>query len=421
MIERLKIDLVESGRFGRNPLCTVERYDQLDPKKGVTRPTGTAADKAVRDYAVARMKEAGLSVRIDRLGNIFARRAGVKTNTGTVMCGSHLDSVIDGGQFDGALGVFGAIEAIRRLNDEGYQNARPIEVVVFTGEEGSAFGMTLLGSSALVGKIGVDEALSLENEQGKALEESLKEIDYLGDSIEDLRGVDYFIELHVEQGPILYDEGIPVGIVENISGISWINAIIRGQANHAGTTPMPMRRDALVAASEIVRFVNSRASEMAARPGASTVGTVGKFNVFPNGTNIIPGRVEMGIDIRDVVQHDMDLVRNEVIKAIRSIPQKYNIEVEVSTPISHSPTPLSRKVVASIKDAAGELGIPARIMNSGAGHDAQNMAAKVNTGMIFVPGVNGVSHSPMEWTEWDDIERSVRVLTQTLKNLSQQG
>ena len=421
MIERLKIDLVESGRFGRNPLCTVERYDQLDPKKGVTRPTGTAADKAVRDYAVARMKEAGLSVRIDRLGNIFARRAGVKTNTGTVMCGSHLDSVIDGGQFDGALGVFGAIEAIRRLNDEGYQNARPIEVVVFTGEEGSAFGMTLLGSSALVGKIGVDEALSLENEQGKALEESLKEIDYLGDSIEDLRGVDYFIELHVEQGPVLYDEGIPVGIVENISGISWINAIIRGQANHAGTTPMPMRRDALVAASEIVRFVNSRASEMAARPGASTVGTVGKFNVFPNGTNIIPGRVEMGIDIRDVVQHDMDLVRNEVIEAIRSIPPKYNIEVEVSTPISHSPTPLSRKVVASIKDAAGELGIPARIMNSGAGHDAQNMAAKVNTGMIFVPSVNGVSHSPMEWTEWDDIERSVRVLTQTLKNLSQQG
>ncbi len=167
MVNRLKEDLVETSSFGRTPPGKVETYDQLDPQNGVTRPAGTEANKKIRDYTVARMKEAGLTVNIDKVGNIFARKEGSKTNKGTVMSGSHLDSVINGGMFDGALGVFGAIEAVRRINDEGFENERPLEVVVFTGEEGSAFSPTLLASSVLIGKISVDDALNRKNAAGQ--------------------------------------------------------------------------------------------------------------------------------------------------------------------------------------------------------------------------------------------------------------
>jgi len=419
MGDRLKEDIVASGLFGREPERRVDAFDTLDPEKGVTRPTGSEANRKVRTYAVEKMKEAGLEVRVDAVGNIFGRKSGSRPEEGAVMCGSHLDSVINGGQFDGALGVFSAIEAVRRLNDEGYENRRPIEVAVFTGEEGSAFGMTLLGSTVLVGRMGLEEALARRDSEGRTLREALEYMGYAGDFVMDLGSVEYFVELHIEQGPVLFKKNVPIGIVENISGIAWVYATIKGEGNHAGTTPMKMRRDALVAAADIIKFVEKHANEMVDRLGSATVGTVGKLNVYPNGTNIVPGRVELGIDIRDVVSRNMESLKREVSEALQSLEKKYGVGVDIVLPPTHSPEPLAPEVIDVIEKSAAEAGIRAMKMNSGAGHDSQNIATRVKTGMIFVPSVGGISHAPMEWTEWADIENGARVLTQTLKNLTQ--
>jgi len=390
MKNKLKEDLIEVGKYGRDPMRSVACYEDLDPERGVTRPTGTLANKKIRDYAVNCMKEAGLEVSIDKVGNIFAKKNGCKSGKKSVMCGSHLDSVINGGQFDGALGVFAAIEAIRRLNEEGFKNERPIEVVVFTGEEGSAFGLTLLGSTALIGELPLEDALKKKNEEGKTLSESLKEIGYLGNFTRTLDDVEYFIEMHVEQGPVLYNKKIPIGIVENIAGIAWVYATILGEGNHAGTTPMNMRKDALVAASHIVYFVNKRVNEMVATLRSATVGTVGKMNVFPNGTNIVPARVEIGIDIRDVDPKNMKSLKKEVVEEIKRLKKSYGVRVEITLPITHMPHRLAPEVVDAIEKSAKKLDVQCTRMNSGAGHDAQNIAAKVKTGMIFVPSIKAM-------------------------------
>ena len=419
MINRLKEDIVEAGKFGRTPEKRVDNYEQLDPENGVSRATGTGANRKIRDYAVARMKEAGLEVKIDKIGNIFGRKEGLKPGAGSVMCGSHLDSVHNGGQLDGCLGVFAAIEAVRRLSDEGFGNERPLEVVVFTGEEGSAFGVSLLGSSALVGKLSIEETLRRKNSAGLTLDEALREIGYKGDFERSLDDVEYMVEMHIEQGPVLYRGKIPIGIPENISGITWVNATINGEGNHAGTTPMKMRKDAVVAAADVVSFVSRRANEMVDKLGSATVGTAGKMNVFPNGTNSVPARVELGIDIRDVVPENMENLKNDVIEVLKGLERKYGVSVDIQMPPVHFPAPLSAEVVDIIEKSADRLGIKATRMNSGAGHDSQNMSKKVKTGMIFVPSVNGISHAPMEWTEWADIENGVSVLTQALKYLSE--
>jgi N-carbamoyl-L-amino-acid hydrolase len=418
-IDRLREDLIATGSFGRTVQVRIDKYELLDRHCGVTRPTGSEGNKKIRDYAVDRMKEAGLIVRIDRIGNIFGRKNGNKMDRGTILCGSHLDSVINGGMFDGTVGVFGAIEAVRRMNDVGFKNARPVEVVVFTAEEGSAFKQTLLGSSVLVGKTNLNEALSFRNDSGETLGEALQKIGYQGTFQKDLRDVEYMIELHIEQGPILYSERVPIGVVKNITGIIWMIVTIEGQGNHAGTTPMFMRKDALVATSELIAFINKRACEMSSEKGMSMVGTVGRLCVFPNGINIIPEKVEMGIDIRDIVLENMESLRNEILERVENLKKKFNMDVGVKMPVMHQPISLSSEVAQIIEKSAASQNIRSMRMNSGAVHDSQNLAEKVKTGMIFMPSVRGISHAPTEWTEWDDIEKGVKVLTQTMMNLSE--
>jgi len=420
-MNRLKEDLIEAGKFGREPQRRVECYAELDPENGVSRPEGTSMNRQIRDFAVARMKAAGLSVKIDKFGNIFGRIPGIRADCGDIMCGSHLDSVLNGGQFDGALGVFAAIEAVRRMQADGFQNGRAVEVVAFTGEEGSAFGQGLLGSSALCGKLSQSEALSVTNAENKSLAQVLKQTGYNGDFERELDNVDYFVEMHIEQGPVLDRAQIPLGIVENITGVTWITAIIKGMANHAGTTPMNMRQDALVAAAEVVSFVRRRADAIAAKYGSPTVGTVGRLEVFPNGINVIPGKVRLGIDIRDVRNKIMQRLMDDTVEMLKGLESIHGVAVEVQIPPVHDPVPLSPELVQTIEAAAQKAGIPYLKMNSGAGHDAQIMAGRVKTGMIFVPSKDGVSHSPLEWTAWEDIEKGVSVLTQTLKDLSGTG
>ena len=416
--QRWKEDLIQLGEMGRRTPVRIESYDQLDLEKGLHRLEGTQEIKKSKEYVIARMKEAGLKVRIDRIGNIYAKKEGTKTNTGAVMSGSHLDSVLNGGMFDGPLGVVSALEAVRIMNDERFENERPIEIVAFMGEEGSAFRKVLLGSAVIVGNFSMDEALAMKNDEGKTLREALDQLDLRGDFEMDLDDVEYFIETHIEQGPVLDHEKVPIGIVENITGITWVNAILTGEENHAGTTPMAVRKDPLVAAANIVLLANRRANEMVKEFGGSTVATVGKMIVKPGAPNIVPGSVEMGIDIRDGNKENMKKLKDEVVAGIKGLEGQYGIESNTDIPFGYPPCPCAREVVDAIEKAVSTVGIKAKRMNSGAGHDAQNIAKKVKTAMIFVPSINGISHSPMEWTNWDDVENGVRVLTQTMKNLS---
>jgi N-carbamoyl-L-amino-acid hydrolase len=417
-MQRWKEELIELGEMGRKVRQRVESYKQLDLDKGLYRLEGTNEIEKSRDFVISRMREAGLKVRIDKVGNIFARREGFKTDKGAVMSGSHMDSVLNGGMFDGVLGIVSALEAVRVMDDEGFQNERPIEIVAFMGEEGSAFKKALLGSAVVAGKTSVEEALAVKNDKGQMLSDTLEHAELRGDFEMDLGDVEYFIEAHVEQGPILDKEKIPIGIVENITGITWVTAVIEGEENHAGTTPMPTRKDPLVAAANVVLFANKRANEMVKQLGGSTVATVGKMLVHPGAPNIIPGRVEMGIDIRDGVEESMKNLTGEIIETIANLQDSYGVNCTIEVPLQHPPCPCSQEVIAAIGGSVQETSIKAIRMNSGAGHDAQNIAERVKTGMIFVPSVNGISHSPMEWTHWENIEGGIKILTQTLKNLS---
>ena len=416
--QRWKEDLIKLGEMGRRIPAQIESYEQLDPDNGLQRLEGTLESKISKEYMIARMKEVGLKVRIDKVGNIYARKEGSKTGKGAVMSGSHLDSVLNGGMFDGPLGVVSALEAVRIINDEGFENERPIEVVAFMGEEGSAFRKTLLGSSVIASDLSVDEALGIKNAEGVTLKEALDNLELRGNFMMDLGDVEYFIETHIEQGPVLDKEKVPIGIVENITGLTWVNAILTGEENHAGTTPMSLRKDPLVAAANIVLLANRRANEMVKEFGGSTVATVGKMVVQPGAPNIIPGKVEMGIDIRDSNEENMRKLQDEVITAINGLEGEYGIKTTIDIPFDYPPCSCSREVVDAIDKAAMAMRIKTKRMNSGAGHDAQNIAKKVKTAMIFVPSINGISHSPLEWTNWEDVENGIKVLTETIKTLS---
>lgn len=419
MISRIKEDLIRTSAMGRVSNRTVASYGQLDPKMGVSRPEGSSANKVLRDFTVQRMQTAGLSVRVDRVGNIFGRKDGSMNHEKAVMVGSHLDSVMNGGHLDGALGVFAGIEAVRRLHDEDFQNQRPIEVAAFTGEEGSAFVVgAMLGSAVLTGKMSADAALSTRNTLGRTLHEVLTENGYQGDFEYCSNDIDVFMELHIEQGPVLDTENISVGIVEHITGITWLKSIITGIGNHAGTTPMHLRQDALVAAADVVRFLNRRAQEMAKSKQSPVVGTTGHLSVYPNNMNVVPGMVELGFDIRSTSLESMQCLTDETISFLNGLKQEKGMDVHMESPDTQAPVKLSDEIVRTIEKAAVQAGIRFKRMASGAGHDTQNMASIARTGMIFVPSVMGISHSPMEWTEWDDIEKGVSVLTGALKYLS---
>ncbi len=417
--KRLKKDLVTLGTIGRRSGNRVENHENLDEENGITRYTGSEADKEARDFVVELMKDAGMEVKIDRVGNIFGIKEGTEPEMKSILVGSHIDTVTNGGMFDGALGVVAGIEAVRRLIEEDPENKRTIEVVVYTAEEGSSFPKGLLGSSYLIDNIYTEEALDLENEEGDKLGELLEDIGYKGDYEKSLKDVEYALELHVEQGPVLDKENIPIGIVENITGYTWLDVVIKGEENHAGTTPMNMRKDALVGASEIVLFVNEISKETAEKGSGFTVGTVGRLSVHPNGTNIVPGKVIMGIDIRDVIKENIDMIIDKLMKKSEALEKTYALNISIEKQFEYDPISLSDEVVYTLKDSAENLDLSHKLMNSGAGHDSQKIAEEVKTGMIFVPSVDGVSHSPMEWTEWNDVEKGVELLTETIKSLSE--
>ena len=395
--DRLESRIRALGQFGANP------------EGGVSRVAFSEADLAGRRYISELMREAGLEVRIDTAGNIIGRREGTDDSLPPIMFGSHIDSVPGGGNYDGDVGVIGAIEVAQILSERGIRTRHPIEVVSFTDEEGG-----LTGSRAMIGKL-TDAALDVVTHSGLSIRDGIRLVggdpDRLDLAIRKPGEIAAFIELHIEQGAFLHDEDIDIGVVEGIVGIRWWDVTVEGFANHAGTTPMDKRWDAMVTAAELTLAVNRIATEL---PGRQ-VATVGRIQALPGAPNVIPGEVVMSLEIRDLeaakIQRVFDLIEAEAgrIAAVRSTPIRF-AEIDVASP--PAPTDLQmRRIIAAI---AEELGMSYKLMPSGAGHDAQDMAAIAPTGMIFVPSVDGISHSPREYTSPEDMANGATVLLRTV-------
>jgi len=395
--ERLEQRIHALGRFGANPAG------------GVSRVAFSAADIAGRAYITSLMRDAGLEVRIDPAGNIIGRRAGTDPALPVIMTGSHIDSVPQGGNYDGDVGVLGAIEVAELLREHGIATRHPLEFVVFTDEEGG-----VVGSQAMAGRVG-PATLEVVSHSGLTIRDGIRAVggdpSRLAEVYRAPGTIAAFVELHIEQGAILDEAGINIGVVEGIVGIRWWDITVEGTANHAGTTPMNRRRDALLAASELALAVNRIASTM---PGTQ-VATVGRMRAEPGAPNVIPGRVEMSLEIRDLVAEKMQTVFRAIEAEAKRIADRRGTPIKFSeVDVALAPAPTDNRLRKVIEEAATSLGLSHRRLPSGAGHDAQDMAHVAPMAMIFVPSKDGISHAPQEYTTPADIANGVDVLLRTL-------
>ena len=395
--QRLERRIGELGGFGANP------------GGGVSRVAFSAADIAGREYIKGLMRAAGLEVRVDAAGNIIGRREGTDPALPVIMTGSHADSVPQGGNYDGDVGVIGAIEVAELLRKNRIATRHALEFVVFTDEEGG-----VVGSQAMAGGIGPG-TLDVVSHSGLTIREGIRAVG--GDPMQIALAarapgsVAAFVELHIEQGAILDESGIDIGVVEGIVGIRWWDVAVEGTANHAGTTPMDRRHDALVSAAELVLAVNRIASTAT----GTQVATVGRIRAEPGAPNVIPGRVSMSLEIRDLASEKMESVFQAIsaeakrIADARATPIKFS-EVDVAL----LPAPTDDRLRRMIESSADSLRLSHRRLPSGAGHDAQDMARIAPMAMIFVPSKGGISHAPEEFTSAEDMANGVDVLLRTL-------
>jgi N-carbamoyl-L-amino-acid hydrolase len=397
-----------------NPTRLGQRIEKLaeygkTPEGGVHRLAFSEKDIQSREYILSIMEEAGLKTRIDEAGNIIGRREGTDFSLPPIVFGSHTDTVPHGGKFDGAAGVLGAIECAQVLAENSVETRHPLEVIVFTDEEGG-----LIGSKAIIGTL-TSEALEVTSHSGKTVHEGILALggnpDALDRTVRKKGDIKAFIEIHIEQGSILTSKGIDIGVVEGIVGINWWDVTIEGFANHAGTTPMDKRQDALLAAAHLIIAVNKVVTGV---PGRQ-VGTVGRIRAEPGAPNVIPGKVVMSLELRDLSAEKIDSLFKEIVKATEAIDEKTSTKISFS-PIEATavPSPTDSSVKKIIAEAAEDLGLSFLFMPSGAGHDAQNMAKITPTGMIFVPSIGGVSHSPIEFTPAKDVANGANVLLHTI-------
>jgi len=373
----------------------------------------TDEDRAGRDLVVRWMRELGLEVRIDPVGNIFGLRRGAE-DVEPVMTGSHIDTVRTGGRYDGNLGVLGGLEVVQVLNEAGIVTRRPLAVGVFTDEEGARFAPDMLGSLVYAGGLPLAQAYATVSIDGKVLKEELARIGYLGDAPLPLARPHAFVELHIEQGPVLDSEGITIGAVENLQGISWQEVSITGQSNHAGTTPMRLRHDAGYCAAAIGHFLRQLAREI----GGSQVATVGKVDLHPNLINVIAARARLTVDLRNTDEALLAAAERRLAGFLEQLAADEGVRVEAKTLARFEPVLFDKGVADLIARTAVRLGHSCRPMTSGAGHDAQMMARLCPTAMIFVPSVGGISHNPAEHTEPAHLAAGADVLLHTLLELA---
>ncbi len=366
------------------------------PKGGCKRLTLTDLDKQARELFTAWCEKEGCIVKVDQMGNMFARRAGVEDHLPPVMLGSHLDTQPTGGKFDGVLGVLGALEVVRSLNDLKIRTRHPIEIANWTNEEGSRYAPAMISSGVFAGVYTKEFAYARVDSEGKTLGDELERIGYKGSEPLGGRPIHAFFELHIEQGPILEDELIDVGVVTHGQGQRWYEIRLTGFESHAGSTPMPRRKDALLGAARIVELVN----QIGLSKAPLAVSTVGMLNPYPNSRNVIPGEVFMTVDFR----HPIDATLSEMDAALREGVDKIVAAIGLSSEIKqvfyYAPVAFDEGCISAVRRAARHLGLSHRDIVSGAGHDACYLSRVAPTSMIFTPCVDGVSHN-----ESEDIKR----------------
>jgi N-carbamoyl-L-amino-acid hydrolase len=394
--QRLEQRLMKLAEFGNS-------------ENGNMRVAYSDHDLKGREYIMTLMREAGLAVRIDAAGNIIGRREGTDRSVPPILFGSHIDCVPNGGHYDGNVGSLGAIEVAQVLFENTVTTQHPLEVVVFANEEGG-----LIGSRGMIGELH-EAALNVVTHSGKTVREGIRFIggnpDKLREAARKKGDIKAFIELHIEQGGILEEKRINIGVVEGIVGINWWNVTVEGFANHAGTTPMHKRSDALLAAARFIVAVNNVVTSV---PGRQ-VGTVGRISAEPGAPNVIPGKVTMSLELRDLSAEKIQ----ELFKRIQHEARVISLESGVTfsfSPIEPAsiPAPTDERLRRLIAESARVLGLTSQMMPSGAGHDAQNLARIAPTGMIFVPSVGGISHSPKEFTRPEDMANGANVLLHTI-------
>ena len=401
--ERLLKNLKKLSEFG------------INNKSGNDRVAYSDYDIQAREYIKEYMKNLGLKVEVDYAANIVARKEGTNTKLKPIAFGSHIDAVPNGGHYDGPLGVIGGIEALETILDNEIITSRPLELIIFTNEEGGVFG-----SRALAGKLNFD-ALEVKTASGFTNGEG---VDRLGgdqrkifDVIKSSNDYHAFVELHIEQGNILNKSNIDIGVVTGIVGLKWWDVIIEGFANHAGTTPMGERKDPMITAADFILLVKNVISEI---PG-NQVGTVGKIEAFPGAPNVIPGKVKLSLEIRDLDENKIDFLFNEIEKRARIIALENETIISFSSvDINASPALMDDQIQALIIDATNELKYSFKKMPSGAGHDAQDMAIIVPSGMIFIPSVDGISHSPKEFSSDEAVYKGTNILLNTILKLDKE-
>ena len=398
--QRLLARIRELGALGR------------DTDGRLTRLACSDADKLGRDRLCAWITEAGLEVVVDRVGNIF----GIWNDTGEapVMIGSHIDTVIDAGIYDGCYGVLAALEVIAALKAAGFVPARPLVVAAFANEEGVRYAPDMMGSLVYVGGLATEAALATIGTDGSVLGAELERIGYAGAHEPGFLAPHAYVELHVEQGPVLAREGITIGAVENLQGISWQRVTIDGVANHAGTTPMSMRRDAGHAAARVVTFLRDRATAS----NAPTVATVGCMSFEPNAINVIPSRATFTVDLRDPDEQRLQAEEAALADYLRKLAAAEDVTIAVERLARFKPVVFDAGIVGMVEASARTRGLSSRRITSGAGHDAQMLARIAPAAMIFVPSTGGISHNPDEHTADADLVAGANVLLDVVARLA---
>jgi beta-ureidopropionase / N-carbamoyl-L-amino-acid hydrolase len=394
--ERLWSSLMELATIGATP------------KGGVRRVTLTPADREGRERFALWCREAGLELRVDAIGNMFARRAGKDAGAAPVVMGSHLDTQPNGGRFDGAYGVMAGLEVVRALNDAGTMTRAPLEVACWTNEEGSRFVPTMMGSGVFAGVYSLEDVLKNKDTDGVSVRDALEAIGYRGEARPHTVGA--YFEAHIEQGPVLEDTRTTIGVVQGALGQRWFDILITGQDAHAGPTPMHLRKDAMLAAAQLTLEVNRIATSFP----DSARGTVGHVQVKPNSRNVIPGEVRMTVDLRNARDATLSSMREELERQARAVAQERRVAIDLKEVVYFPPSEFAPVLVGRVRAAAERLGFSHRDIVSGAAHDAVYLARVAPTAMVFVPCEGGISHNEIENARPEDLAAGCSVMLEAV-------
>jgi len=387
----------------------------LDDKERLARIAFSDADKQGRDQLIAWMKEANLDIEIDRIGNIHGIWQPASVIHGKpIMMGSHIDTVLNAGIYDGNYGVLAGLEVILTLQDSGFIPVRPVVISAFSNEEGARYSPDMMGSLVYAGGLEVDKALETIGVDGSVLGCELDRIGYSGANEPGFLQPKAYIELHIEQGPVLDNLDIPIGVVEDLQGISWQRITIEGIANHAGTTPMSMRADAGMASAQVM--VSLRDNILA--KSDKMVTTIGAMQFEPNIINVIPSKAQFTVDLRSPVEDDLKDAENSLIKCLNTVAESEGVKVSIERMARFEPVIFDNKLVGIIEEVTKCRGLSSKRMTSGAGHDAQMMARICPSAMIFVPSKDGISHNPKEYTEDEALVAGANILLDTVSSLA---